>query len=676
MESGQDVLDSFDSACAAEWVLTDGLGGHAAGTAAGAGTRRSHVLLAASGTTLSTLEGARDQADGWAGAAFDPLARLALVLRFDDRLVLPGVAVELSPSFGANGTPRWGAFANVEHVAAEPWPTWRWNFEGWRIERSFRLIHGHAAIVATWRMLEGAPARLAVAPVLAHRDSRALQAESAEWRGAAQGIPGRVKIETEPGALPLTLWHNGAFMPARSWTHLGYPFEARLEDGDTSLLVPPSEAGFIPGGVHHRLEPGSPLHVVISPEAGLFRALATEGRLGTPPAQTLDGCIAALDEGLLSRRRSLAQRATAGADFTARQAAVARGGAGDDIARRPEPLLDAGDGWTAPLGVRVLDALVQPAGRVTLRARSLDSDECGSGVLRMVPALVSLRAFDEARAVLHSTIEYLDEGLAPEAFGPDGHPRWGDPRPSLWLVHAAELLARRQPQGAGDPFVRDEAWPALEGVMHHLRSGSRHGVRCDRDGLLWQGEGDDALARADSNALWYHALVAMAQLGKLAGRREHAAFYLAWAHDLQRVYVERFWDEAAGALFEAVTPRGPLRGLSPSQLLAVALPPALLPLDRATTLLATIERELVLPAGLRRAPDDEVLDPGALGTWIAARRRVRGREFEPGRDHVTLEALRRELDLGRVHLDAVDAAEILRAWIEDVDHADVAAGAI
>lgn len=672
MNPGQDVLRDFDAACAALWMLSDGLGGYSAGTVAGAAVRRSHVWLAASGGTLNRLEGARAQADGESPAAYDSAAQVALLLRFDERLVLPGVAVELTPAFAVGGAPRWGAFANVEHVATEPWPTWRWRFEGWVVERSLRLVHGHAALVATWRLLEGEPARLAVAPIAAHRDVRALQAESADWRGAAQGIPGRARIETAPGAPALTLWHNGAFLPARSWTPTSYPHEARLEDGDTSLLVPPSESGFIPGAVHAKLEVGSPLHVVVSPEAGLFRALASEGRLGSPPAQTLDACVRAIERDLLTRRHALAVRAVEGADWTARQAAVAHGGAGDAQARRPEPLLSADDGWTAPLAVRVLESVVERGGRATLRARDLAGAERCDEVLRMLPAMVSLRAFDDVRAVARTHMEYLDEGLAPESFDGEGRPVYGDPRPSLWLVHAADLLARRQPRGALDPFVREVAWPALEGVMHHLRSGSRHGVRCDRDGLLWQGEGDRAEARADSNALWYHALVAMAQLGKLAGRREHAAFYLAWAHDLQQLYADRFWDDTVGALFECVTPRGPVRGLSPSQLLAVSLPPMLLDPERAAKLVDTIERELWTPAGLRSAPD-EAASPGTLGWWIAARRRLRGRELRgAGREHVVFDALRRQIEAGRARLEPVDAAELLRAWIEDVEHVEAA----
>ncbi len=399
MDPGQDVLRDFDAACAALWMLSDGLGGYSAGTVSGAAVRRSHVWLAAAGGTLNRLEGARAQADGESPAAYDPAAQVALLLRFDERLVLPGVAVELTPAFAVGGAPRWGAFANVEHVTTEPWPTWRWRFEGWVVERSLRLVHGHTALIATWRLLDGEPARLAVAPITVHRDVRALQQESADWRGAAQGIPGRARIETAPGAPALTLWHNGAFLPARSWTPTSYPHEARLEDGDTSLLVPPTESGFIPGAVHAKLEVGAPLHVVLSPEAGLFRALASEGRLGSPPAQTLDACVRAIERDLHTRRHAMAVRAAVGADWTARQAAVAHGGAGDAQARRPEPLLAADDGWTAPLAVRVLESVVDRGGRATLRARDLPGTERCDEVLRMLPALVSLRAFDDVRAV-------------------------------------------------------------------------------------------------------------------------------------------------------------------------------------------------------------------------------------------------------------------------------------
>ena len=205
--------------------------------------------------------------------------------------------------------------------------------------------------------------------------------------------------------------------------------------------------------------------------------------------------------------------------------------------------------------------------------------------------------------------------------------------------------------------------------MQHLRAGSRHGVRCDRDGLLWAGEGDAARARAGVNALWFHGLVGMAQLGKLLGRRENAAFYLAWAHELQRCFLARFWDEGAGALFESLGPAGPTRGVSPSQLLAVSLPPALLPPERAARLLATVERELLAPGGLRARPDESETDAAWLGPLASAVARARGR------DGATMARLSERIARAALAppLDTLTASELLRAWVEEAERGETAA---
>ena len=45
MGNGQDVRAAFRAAQAMEWLIVDGLGGSASGTASGAATRRTHSLL-------------------------------------------------------------------------------------------------------------------------------------------------------------------------------------------------------------------------------------------------------------------------------------------------------------------------------------------------------------------------------------------------------------------------------------------------------------------------------------------------------------------------------------------------------------------------------------------------------------------------------------------------------
>ncbi len=647
MIAGQDVLTDFERASRTEWRLADGLGGYAAGTVSGAPTRRTHVQLASAGTAGVT----------------------ALVLRFEEKLALGSAVYDLAATF-ASGRARAGAFASLEHFEAAPWPTWRWRIEDTVVEKSLRLVDGHAALMATWQLVGGTGARLSVAPLLTARAPGALLRESAEFRGAAQGIPGRVRLETLPGQPGVTMWHNGAFMPARGWARaLSYPLDFASEDDGTAPEM--HEDGYLPGWVQATLAaPGATLNVVLSPEESLFRALAGENRLGSPPAQTLHDCVAALARGAGERRTQWKRHALAGADFTARQAAAAHGGDEGANARRAEPLVDADDPVAGACVPRLLEGLVRRHGRVSLASRTPGADERGVDVLRGAAALVTVRAFEPARAIASGYIDYLDEGLAPESFAAtDGAPRYGDPEPSLWLVHLVDLIARRsQTTPAEDAFLRDRAWPALEGVLQHLRAGSRHGVRCDRDGLLWSGEGDAACARAGTNALWYHALVAMAQLGKLLGRRENSAFYLAWAHALQQRYPEIFWDATTNALFDAITPAGPVRGVSPSQLYAVSLPPSLLAPPQARELVATLERELLTPGGLRARPDEPAADAAWLGAWAAARGRAFGRE---GGERAAIARRFAALASGP-QADPLASAELLRGWIEDGDPAQLA----
>jgi hypothetical protein len=647
MPPGQDVLTDFEHASRHEWLMMDGIGGHAAGTASGAPTRRTHALLAAA------------SAQG---------AITALVLRFEEKLALGSSVHDLAAAFVA-GHARAGAFSQLESYSEDPTPRWRWRFDDTTVvEKTLRLVDGHAALAATWTLVAGTGVKLSVAPLLTAREPRGLFRETPDFRGAASGVPGRVRLETVPGRPGVTLWHNGVFLPARGWARsLDYPLEFASEDDGTAPEQ--HEDAFLPGWVQAELSsPGATLHLVLSPEEGLFRALASEGRLGAPPAKTLHDCLGTLDRGARERRSSWRRHALTGADLTARQASSAHGGSAAAIARRPEPLVDEGDVLATTCAARLLESTVRRAGRVTLAPRTPGTPERGSDVLRAAAALVTLRAFEPARQIAQGYIEYLDEGLAPESFDPaDGTPRYGDPEPSLWLIHLVDLLARRSSvPPASDPFLRDRAWPALEGVLQHLRSGSRHGVRCDRDGLLWSGEGDDARARAGTNALWFHALVAMAQLGKLLGRRENAAFYLAWAHELQRCFAERFWDEHTSALFESLGPDGARRGVSPSQLLAVSLPPAILPPATAARLLATLERELLAPGGLRARPDEPLADAAWLGAWAAATTRTRGRDAE------TLARLATRLTRAAAGpvLDPLAAAEILRAWIEEADRVE------
>ena len=686
MQPGQDVLSSLLRASARSWRLSDGRGALSRGTASGAATRRAHALLAAPGVGPHAA---------WPAVS---------LLRFDDRARPPdGQVLELTPAFMLSARPaappaltaRAGSLGSCESFLETPWPRWRFRGQGWLLEREFRLIEDHPALLASWRLLEGGPIQVHVAPLLVARSLEGLQAETPEFRGAVTGIPGRVRCSTVEGYAPLTLWHGGAFMPARAWQRgLAYPYDGRrdLDDPDVGAWTPGEDA-FLPGWVQCPLnEPGAALHIVASPEEHLFRTLASEQRLGTPPVRTLAECLAVLDLAEGERRATVHDAALAGAARTARQAALAHAGplkrSAEDAPEKPasrsrsakaaavaqeplemEPPADQVPG-VGVLAARLHASLFERADRTSVLTQPARMVERGPDALRVAAGLVTLREFGKARDIARGYLMYLDEGLAPESFDGGGYPHYEGPEASLWLVNLVDLIARRDGGSeATRSFLADGAYSMLEGVLHHLRSGSRHGVKCDPDGFLWSGEDEEASTRADLNALWYHALAAMSQLAKLAKRRENAAFYMAWARELQRAFADRFWDEQGSCLYDEVTAEGPIRSLSPSQLYAVSLPPVLLTPDLALRLMGTVTRELYDARGLKPRPGDGAPDPIWLGPWAAATLRSHGRDRTAARRvRAALEhyALIGEADA--VELDARAAAELVRTWVEEIDH--------
>ena len=652
MRNGQEVLAAARTGADAEWLLADGLGGGACGAAHGLRERRTHALLTASSPhgRLTTLLLGVEERLGTERGAWD-LALLA------ERAAHPGQA------------------PLVESFTGLPAPTWRLRVGEVVLEKRVNVIHGHAAVSVSYRLVSGPEARLTLGPRVVCRAPEALQREESDAPGATQGVPGRVRIELRAGSPALTLWHNGAFLPARLWRR---GIVHRLDQDGAAGTE--REDALVPGWIEGALREGQPLHLVASAEADLFRRLAAEGRLGTPPPRSLAACLEHLERESRGRDEARTRRAIAGADYTARQAAAAHN---SPLARRREALVTPRDRWVPPLARALEAGLTERGGRVVIESALPIASPRAGQPLRALGALIALRDFEAARAIMGGVIDYLDEGLAPESFDTrDGTPLYGDPEPALWLVAAADLYARRCDDLEG---LRETLYPPLESIMQSYRSGTR-GVRVGASGLLEVEAGGVSVARADLNALWYHALVAMAQMARLVGRRENGAFYLAWAREQRQRCADLLWDDASGRLFTRLENGARVAGLEPAHVLAASLPPAVLPPDRALRLMRAIELELFTPFGLRERPGSKLAITAWLGPYYSAMVRVHDREPAAlSRAHDWLDVLRGQL--GGAHFAGVPAtfeldgglpragavlstaatAELLRAWIEDLD---------
>jgi len=713
MSLGQDVLTRLPRALACEWVVSNGVGSSASGTAAGANLRRSHACLLATPPRGP--------------------AEIAL-LRIDERAVNEDGSFELACAVQPNGTARPAGHRLLESFGSDPWPTWRYRLGATVIEKSLMLVYEHDAVIVSYRHVEGPPARITASPLVAVRPRLAPSPASVEEQGkvkasvtpgaarrargtgspkaaaavtvqglpsatlgdgpSVQGIPGRVRIQMTPETPLLTLWHNGGFLPGRAWTQLRYAAEIDV-----------TESAFLPGCFEGTCGPGAPLHVVAALDHELFRTLAREARLGTVPPRTLAECVLALEADERERLAVWGERACIGALVTVREAARSREGDPGSVTLEPVQ-------WTVSLARALQAGLVRRGARLTLAGVLPATLERGSETLRATLGLLAIRSFDTARDILRGYLEYMNEGRAPERFDPDGTPVYGDAEPGLWLVIAGERYVRRSEDLE---FARDTLYPALQELMRACRSGAPGGIRVDADGLLVTLEParaplDDPLAtparskrrraatatppvfkRADLNALWYHASIAMSQLARMVGRKEHAAFYLAWAHEHQQRFNESFWDAEHRCLYDALRDGEPVVGLTPSQLWTVSAAPSLLPRDRAIDLVETIDRTLVTPFGLKPNPGAEEVGVEWLATFLSAQVRAHGRSLESierardrlaslcaWMDHEGLGGLPEicgvtETDAlpqaGRVNVSPLAASALLRVWVEDLEHA-------
>ena len=227
---------------------------------------------------------------------------------------------------------------------------------------------------------------------------------------------------------------------------------------------------------------------------------------------------------------------------------------------------------------------------------------------------------DEGRELLRWYAETVSAGMLANT-ADTGQIEYNTVDATLWFVHAVE----RHVTATGDTDFADQVLPVLTEVFRHHLTGTRYGIRADRDGLLTHGADGLALtwmdARVDGepvtprrgkpveiNALWVNALGAIAKLSRAVGRdpapveevRTTAA--ASFARRFRIPNGDRLYDVVDGPTADPT--------LRPNQLFAYSLPFAPLTPDRRV--LAAAAAHLLTPLGLR------TLGPGAVRLPAAA----------------------------------------------------------
>lgn len=569
-----DIAD-FDRASALEWLETNGLGGWASSTVAGAHTRRYHGLLVA--------------------ATRPPAGRRVLLSKLEETLVVPGDGGTKRVELGANlypGAVHPRGFERLVSFSRESFPTWVYEAEGFRLRKTIGALGGENTTLVVYELL--AKDDLASAP----------GAGVSECASLSSSVPeGALQLELRPLFAGREMHSLGTADPTRVWKAVGSPASAAgvrfsAGAGETDVFVEVGGAEFraegswyydfeyaeerargfdfredlhMPGAFTVRLEVGKPVGVVIS----------TEDRPGRDAAR------------LLADERARRERL------------VTLAGAVNPIVRR---LVLAADQF-------LVKRSGADAGGSTIIAGYPWFADWGRDAMIALPGLcLATGRHAQAREILRAFVGALSEGMLPNRFPEQGEaPEYNTVDATLWLFVAAE----RYLGATGDAeFVRAELLPRLDDILAWHGRGTRFGIGVGGDGLLSAGEpgvqltwmdakvGDEVVTPrhgmpVEIEALWYNALRITAALHRRFGGRERAAMLGKLAGVVRQRFEERFWNESAGALFDVVSELGNDATCRPNQIYALSLPYPLLPRDKAAAVLATVEGRLLTPRGLR-----------------------------------------------------------------------------
>jgi len=483
-----------------------------------------------------------------------PTGRIVLVNGFEAWVETVGGDFPLSTQHYAPDVIHPRGLDRLVAFAHEPWPTWTFRGPaGTEVVHECIVDRVDGSVLLAWRLARGAaPALLHVRPLLSGRDYHALMRENAAFDFSAWIAGGNVSWRPYAQLPAIAALSNGAYRHQPDW-YRNFLYREEAARGLDCI-----EDLAAPGTFSFDLTRGEAVLVLRAGDGVGVDAPALAQR------------VRALEA---ARRKPLAPPDRAAESYIVRRAG------GHTIL--------AGFPWFTDWG---RDTFIAMRGLCTGRGR-----------------------YDLAASILLAWAGTVSAGMLPNRFPDDAAaPEYNSVDASLWYVVAVhEFLEAARPETRVRDTLIEACWTILDGYA----AGTRFGIRMDSDGLLACGVPGVQLTWMDAKlgdhvvtprigkpvevqALWINAL-------RCVGGRDGAI-----AEQAQAAFGKRFWNAAAGCLYDVVDAdheRGRVdASLRPNQILAVGgLPHALVDGEQARAVVATVERELLTPMGLRSlAPRD------------------------------------------------------------------------
>ena len=198
MKIGRAECQDLDRALSLEWLETNGRGGFASGTVAGANTRRYHALLLT--------------------ARNPPAERVVLVNHLEEWIDLQGRSFPLSTNLYP-GTVHPAGYTHCVGFSSVPWPRWSFDCGGVMVQREILCVFGRDLVVVRWRLITAKPdlVTLRVRPMLSGRNYHHTHHENTVLSTEASSKPGRVSWRPYLDVPSVQAIHTGQYRHDPDW---------------------------------------------------------------------------------------------------------------------------------------------------------------------------------------------------------------------------------------------------------------------------------------------------------------------------------------------------------------------------------------------------------------------------------------------------------------------------
>ncbi len=538
------VCTDLQAALSREWLETNGLGGFACGTIAGAHTRRYHGLLTA--------------------ALNPPGGRMLLLSKLEETFVLGDKRIELSTNeYGGAIHPEGYRFLSSFRLG--PFPTWTFEIDGVQLEKTVFMPQGSNTVQIEYKLLH-APAGidpiLELRPLIAFRDYHSTTHENNALNASVQFSESTASVQPYPDLPRLYLHHNATQFQATGYWYQNFIYRVEQERG-------------------------------LDFQEDLFNPFLFSWKLGFSGHAIVIASTAAQDvnqaeaerENELNRREQIAASCKLD-DPLAKALTVA---ADQFLVRREEDwTIIAGYPWFTDWG---RDTMISLPGLTLCTGRA----EIAKGILRnftghIDKGMLPNRFVDSGDKAdfnnVDATLWFFEAVRAYAAVTGDYNFIGADLYPAMvgmidWHIQGTRYNIKM----------------AENGLLNSGAAGMQ---------LTWMdAKVDDWVVTprmgqpVEIQALWYNALRIMEDLAARFSDAERSKKYSSMAALACDSFNQIFWNEKDQCLYDVIHDHERDASIRPNQIFAVSLHHSILAQERARAVVNQVERELLTPVGLR-----------------------------------------------------------------------------